>query len=336
MIKVADFGLSQVFAGEGGQKLRTQCGTPNYMGPELSGNEPYEGPPADIYAMGVMLFLITQAQFPFSQAGDVHYRRLHKDSKKAMQDRKLEIEEELLDLIVGMTKADPNMRYKIADIQAHAWFKGETATAEQMCQHFYDLMGKTEEAAKALHEQNQTAKSNYMQAQAVNRSHVGPGLSVEEFDDMSEKWSSLDYYSMSELNKAKTKGFHTKVEGLHIFSKLYRFIENDLKEGTEVYISDNNWKMRFSIEDEIEAIESESEEEGEAPLPKMPQLKPSYDVEVRLFGSEDQDEDGVPEDVYVEIRRLKGDVVAFGNFAKRMTGEKGLQMFVDSVYRQQE
>jgi MAP/microtubule affinity-regulating kinase len=102
-VKVADFGLSQAFNGPNGQALKTQCGTPNYMGPEFTG-ETYEGAPADIYAMGVMLFLITQAQFPFSQANDVHYRRLHRNPAKAMNDRKIEIEETLLDLIVGMTK----------------------------------------------------------------------------------------------------------------------------------------------------------------------------------------------------------------------------------------
>jgi serine/threonine protein kinase len=77
-VKVADFGLSKAFEGPCGEALKTQCGTPNYMGPEINGKT-YQGPPADIYAMGVMLFLITQAQFPFSAAGDVHYRRLHRD-----------------------------------------------------------------------------------------------------------------------------------------------------------------------------------------------------------------------------------------------------------------
>lgn len=61
------------------------------MGPEISGTS-YQGPPADIYAMGVMLFLITQAQFPFSQAGDVHYRRLHRNPEKAMQERKIHMD----------------------------------------------------------------------------------------------------------------------------------------------------------------------------------------------------------------------------------------------------
>jgi serine/threonine protein kinase len=85
------------------------------MGPELNGAT-YQGPPADVYAMGVMLFLITQAQFPFSAAGDVHYRRLHRNPEKAMNDRKIPIEATLLDLIVGMTKSAPADRYTVKDI----------------------------------------------------------------------------------------------------------------------------------------------------------------------------------------------------------------------------
>lgn len=92
--------------------LRTKCGTPNYMGPEFAGGS-YEGPPADIYAMGVMLFLITQAQFPFSKANDIHYKRLHRNGHQAMKNRKIHMSDELIDLVVGMTKPDPKDRYTL-------------------------------------------------------------------------------------------------------------------------------------------------------------------------------------------------------------------------------
>lgn len=44
VLKVADFGLQKAFAGPNGQELKTRCGTPNYMAPELlGGKEPYDG-----------------------------------------------------------------------------------------------------------------------------------------------------------------------------------------------------------------------------------------------------------------------------------------------------
>jgi serine/threonine protein kinase len=42
-IKVADFGLAQAFAGPSGKALMTKCGTPNYMGPEMNGEDEYAG-----------------------------------------------------------------------------------------------------------------------------------------------------------------------------------------------------------------------------------------------------------------------------------------------------
>jgi len=78
-MKVADFGLMKIFSGEGGDILKTKCGTPNYMGPELvklaSGQE-YDGECSDIFAAGVMLFMMLSGKQPFNEAGDVWYSRI--------------------------------------------------------------------------------------------------------------------------------------------------------------------------------------------------------------------------------------------------------------------
>lgn len=121
-----------------------------------------------------------------------------------------------------------------------------------MCQHFYHLMGKAEEAAKALYEQNQQAKGAYVKAHAVNRSHGGAGMSKEEFEEFTEAWEGLKYYKMQELDAAKTKGFNAKSKGLYVFSKIFRHIEGNI-EG-DVHVSEENWKMNFTMKAEAEAI----------------------------------------------------------------------------------
>lgn len=65
--------------------LQTECGTPNYMAPELSGGEAYAGPPVDVFAMGAILFLMRFGKFGFLKAGDTHYRRLIKNPELAMK-----------------------------------------------------------------------------------------------------------------------------------------------------------------------------------------------------------------------------------------------------------
>lgn len=100
-VKVADFGMQKIYGGPDGEQLRTKCGTPNYMAPELltGGEEAYEGPPVDCFACGVILFIMCFGKFPFSEAGDVYYRRLQKDPEKAMAQRKIQCEPEFLDLL---------------------------------------------------------------------------------------------------------------------------------------------------------------------------------------------------------------------------------------------
>lgn len=50
--KLIDFG----FAAQSEKKLQIFCGTPAYMSPELAGQGSYNGPAADMWAAGVILY----------------------------------------------------------------------------------------------------------------------------------------------------------------------------------------------------------------------------------------------------------------------------------------
>jgi len=131
-LKVADFGMQKIFAGPRGQELSTKLGTPNYMAPELltGGDESYAGPPVDAFACGVILFIMNQGKFPFSEAGDIYYRRFQKDPIKAMAQRKINASAEFLNLVQGLTSADPNSRLTLRQARDHPWFQGQTASPE--------------------------------------------------------------------------------------------------------------------------------------------------------------------------------------------------------------
>jgi len=45
--------------------IRDRCGTPVYMSPELALRQPYQAPPADMWALGVLLYRMVYKALPF-------------------------------------------------------------------------------------------------------------------------------------------------------------------------------------------------------------------------------------------------------------------------------
>lgn len=66
--KLIDFGFSTCIPHE--RKVKIFCGTPSYMAPEIVSKSEYSGPPADIWALGVLLFALLCGKFPFKGQND--------------------------------------------------------------------------------------------------------------------------------------------------------------------------------------------------------------------------------------------------------------------------
>jgi MAP/microtubule affinity-regulating kinase len=62
-IRIIDFGFSTCIPIE--RKVKMFCGTPSYMAPEIVNKTEYCGPPADIWALGVLLFTLLCGTFPY-------------------------------------------------------------------------------------------------------------------------------------------------------------------------------------------------------------------------------------------------------------------------------
>ena len=60
--------------------LETQCGTKGYMAPEVVAGLRYDGPLADVWSMGVILFIMLTGYPPFSMAkiGDWWFNRIYR------------------------------------------------------------------------------------------------------------------------------------------------------------------------------------------------------------------------------------------------------------------
>ena len=73
-IKIIDFGFSSI----GKKSVQAFGGTKVYMAPEILERKSYDGSKADIFAIGVLLFISTIGNFPFVEASksDKYYSLL--------------------------------------------------------------------------------------------------------------------------------------------------------------------------------------------------------------------------------------------------------------------
>lgn len=141
-LKIADFGFSIPLAGQNGNgKLHSYKGTLGYMPPEQLAKKAYSGKQADLFALGIVLFMmLTQCQ-PFEQAkvNDKYYRLIAGNKPQYFWktfSRVTELSEELKDLITGMLQLNPDARFTLDEILAHPWVQGETPTDELIQEEF--------------------------------------------------------------------------------------------------------------------------------------------------------------------------------------------------------
>lgn len=70
-LKIIDYGFVCPLEGTRGEGVNeTRVGTPSYMSPELIRGELYKGQVVDLFAIGVVLFVMKAGVPPFMSAGD--------------------------------------------------------------------------------------------------------------------------------------------------------------------------------------------------------------------------------------------------------------------------
>ena len=75
--KLIDFGFSTEVKSMESSKLHFLCGTPIYMSPEIALKKEHLGGPADVWALGVILFILMTGKMPFHGAfEDDLYRKI--------------------------------------------------------------------------------------------------------------------------------------------------------------------------------------------------------------------------------------------------------------------
>ena len=123
-LKISDFGLSRLYRESTGAEshaelLETTCGTPNYVAPEVLANDGYDGPKADIWSCGVILYVLVAGFLPFDEATTVElFRKIQRVDYVIPS----WFSPPLHDLIGRILVGDPAQRFSLDDIMQHPWY----------------------------------------------------------------------------------------------------------------------------------------------------------------------------------------------------------------------
>ncbi|CAG9318615.1 unnamed protein product [Blepharisma stoltei] len=149
-LKISDFGFSASILGRDGF-LKTKGKNELYMAPEMLTSQPYQGPGVDIFAAGVILFIMTSKDPPFQRAvaSDPHYKHLIRKEQRFWQlHKKHQYSDELKSLLEGMLAYNPIERFTLLEIKCHPWFLGACADTQDISQELSERRRHSLEVAE--------------------------------------------------------------------------------------------------------------------------------------------------------------------------------------------
>lgn len=111
------------------------CGKHNYMSPEVMSNiEPFDGFAIDLWAAGVILYIMLTGFPPYDQANRTDQRfQLIVSGRLAEQLRNWDIffSDEACDLMQKMLQLHPKHRLTLAQVLAHPWVTNDNVEAPE-------------------------------------------------------------------------------------------------------------------------------------------------------------------------------------------------------------
>jgi serine/threonine protein kinase len=167
-IKLIDFGLGNFFSISGNALLSTFCGSPDYAPPEVWLNLQYQGPEIDVWALGVILFVMITSFVPFNNSSNVIEMRyqwpssLVSDELKDMVGQIFRKSKERCNLDAIINHPWMNDNGKIEPIPRHPLFEAEGSLNVTILSHM-ELLGlpRTDVERDVLNQEHNQLSTTY-------------------------------------------------------------------------------------------------------------------------------------------------------------------------------
>ena len=136
--KIIDFGMSMLLPRDTntGEILKVRpirsCGKRNYIAPETLANaQPFNPQISDIWSAGCLLFIMLTGMPPYetSSNADIRFRYLVSGQLEALMNHwNIKMDPEVIDVLNGIFKLNPDERLTIVEILNHPWFRTVTTS----------------------------------------------------------------------------------------------------------------------------------------------------------------------------------------------------------------
>lgn len=211
-LKLGDFGLSTLYMHEGKERmLNTPCGSPIYMAPEVIAGGEYNGPAADVWSCGIVLYAMLFGATPWDEASinSEEFLMFKRERHELFNIPSLEhsiysqIPDSLRELLLGMLTIEWQFRWTISNIKNNAWVSQiNRLSHNNMSTYLLDIQRK---------QQNMNHTQTKQNASIINPDNIqGNQCTI----------SNIEIYSMSQPSEirydpgSRAKTSNTAIAGL--------------------------------------------------------------------------------------------------------------------------
>lgn len=115
VLKIADFGVSEMFDKSDSMRVSKSAGSPAFMPPELCGkHQQVSGKAADIWSMGVTLYCLKYGKIPFNRAGVLEIYEAVKSDAPVFPEGE---DADFVDLMERILEKDPERRVTMPELR---------------------------------------------------------------------------------------------------------------------------------------------------------------------------------------------------------------------------
>lgn len=120
-VKLCDFGLANYYDKGTQSNMTAMIGTPGYVAPEVIKREPY-GPPVDMWACGVVLYVMLSGRMPFFGRDDIQCLRRTAAGDYTFPDREWKnVSQDAKSLVRSLLQIRPDLRLTAQAALQHKW-----------------------------------------------------------------------------------------------------------------------------------------------------------------------------------------------------------------------